>query len=95
MQVLITTNVCARGIDVEQITIVINFDLPVKVTGEADCETYLHRIGRSGRFGKRGIAFNMVTDENDLRIVKEIETYFGKKIPKIDTNDVDDLDAMG
>lgn len=52
-KVLITTNVLSRGIDVEQVTIVVNFDLPMDQAGEADCETYLHRIGRTGRFGKR------------------------------------------
>lgn len=51
-KVLITTNVLSRGIDVEQVTIVVNFDLPVDQFGEADCETYLHRIGRTGRFGR-------------------------------------------
>lgn len=51
VKVLITTNVLSRGIDVEQVTIVVNFDLPVDLTGKADCETYLHRIGRTGRFG--------------------------------------------
>lgn len=50
-KVLITTNVLSRGIDVEQVTIVVNFDLPVDQNGRADCETYLHRIGRTGRFG--------------------------------------------
>ena len=40
-----------KGIDVEQVTIVVNFDLPMDVKGNADCETYLHRIGRTGRFG--------------------------------------------
>ncbi len=48
-KVLITTNVMSRGIDVEQVTIVVNYDLPVDVNGRADCETYLHRIGRTGR----------------------------------------------
>merc|ERR1711955_159908 len=51
-KILITTNVLSRGIDIEQVTIVVNFDLPVDVNGKADCETYLHRIGRTGRFGK-------------------------------------------
>lgn len=51
-KVLITTNVLSRGIDVEQVTIVVNFDLPIDQYGNADCETYLHRIGRTGRFGK-------------------------------------------
>lgn len=50
-KVLITTNVLSRGIDVEQVTIVVNFDLPVDLEGKADCETYLYRIGRTGRFG--------------------------------------------
>ena len=50
-KVLITTNVLSRGIDVEHVTIVVNFDLPIDMNGEADCETYLHRIGRTGRFG--------------------------------------------
>ena len=48
-KILITTNVMARGIDVEQVTIVVNYDLPVNADGtKADCETYLHRIGRTG-----------------------------------------------
>lgn len=51
-KVLITTNVLSRGIDVEQVTIVVNFDLPMDQNGRADCETYLHRIGRTGRFGE-------------------------------------------
>ncbi|XP_041566064.1 DEAD-box helicase Dbp80, partial [Drosophila elegans] len=57
-KVLITTNVLSRGIDIEQVTIVVNFDLPVDVRGNADCETYLHRIGRTGRFG---MYFNSAT----------------------------------
>uniref|UniRef100_A0A8C3UMA0 RNA helicase n=1 Tax=Catharus ustulatus TaxID=91951 RepID=A0A8C3UMA0_CATUS len=57
-KVLIATNVCARGIDVQQVTTVVNFGLPVDLDGEPDYETYLHRIGRAGRFGHRGIAFN-------------------------------------
>uniref|UniRef100_A0A1B0ARH7 RNA helicase n=1 Tax=Glossina palpalis gambiensis TaxID=67801 RepID=A0A1B0ARH7_9MUSC len=49
-KVLITTNVLSRGIDVEQVTIIVNFDLPINAKGTADCDTYLHRIGRTGRF---------------------------------------------
>ncbi|CAG2172320.1 unnamed protein product, partial [Oppiella nova] len=56
-RVLIATNVMARGIDVEQVTVVVNYDLPINVeTREVDKETYLHRIGRTGRFGKEGLA---------------------------------------
>ncbi|XP_065835573.1 ATP-dependent RNA helicase DDX19B-like [Oscarella lobularis] len=57
---LITTNVCARGIDVEQVTVVVNFDIPVDIYCRPDFETYLHRIGRTGRFGKSGLAINFV-----------------------------------
>ncbi|GBL87069.1 DEAD-box helicase Dbp80 [Araneus ventricosus] len=93
-KVLITTNVCSRGIDVEQVTLVVNFDLPVTVSKEADCETYLHRIGRSGRFGKRGIAINMVGNEQDLQVLKSIEDHFGRRILKLDADDVDALENM-
>ncbi len=51
-KVLITTNVLARGIDILQITLVINYDMPVDKTGKPDFATYIHRIGRAGRFGR-------------------------------------------
>ena len=52
-KILISTNVSARGIDVAQVTVVVNFDLPtIDKTGEPDYDTYLHRIGRTGRFGQ-------------------------------------------
>jgi translation initiation factor 4A len=54
-RVLITTDLLARGIDVQQVSLVINFDLPIKK------ENYIHRIGRSGRFGRKGAAVNFVT----------------------------------
>ncbi|KAG8192392.1 hypothetical protein JTE90_029116 [Oedothorax gibbosus] len=94
-KVLITTNVCARGIDIEQVTLVINFDLPVTKSGQADCETYLHRIGRSGRFGKRGLAVNMVADDKDLKVIRSIEEHFGIKIHKLDSEDLDQLEDAG
>merc|ERR1719430_2222915 len=83
-KILITTNVLSRGIDVEQVTIVVNFDLPVDVTGKADCETYLHRIGRTGRFGKHGLAINLVDGPKSMTVLKEIERHFGKDIIKLD-----------
>uniref|UniRef100_A0A3B3CHI2 RNA helicase n=1 Tax=Oryzias melastigma TaxID=30732 RepID=A0A3B3CHI2_ORYME len=75
-KVLVTTNVCSRGIDVEQVSIVVNFDLPVDMEGNADHDTYLHRIGRSGRFGKRGFAVNMVEGDRDTRILHQIQEHF-------------------
>ena len=56
----------ARGIDVQQVAVVINYDLPTKK------EMYMHRIGRSGRFGRKGIAINFVTNK-DIEIVRDIE----------------------
>eukprot|EP00116_Pleurobrachia_bachei_P015470 sb/3475732/ len=73
-RVLITTNVCARGIDVEQVTVVINFDLPtLHDTGAPDMETYLHRIGRTGRFGKKGVAINFIDSAKSLTQIKQIQ----------------------
>lgn len=81
-RVLITTNVTARGIDVEQVTLVVNFDLPTDAAGEADCETYLHRIGRTGRFGKCGVALNLVDGGKSRKILQAIERHFGKFFKK-------------
>ncbi|XP_015908282.1 ATP-dependent RNA helicase DDX19A [Parasteatoda tepidariorum] len=94
-KVLITTNVCARGIDVEQVTVVINFDLPMNQAGEADCETYLHRIGRTGRFGKSGLAINMIDGKKSMAVLRQIEEHFQKKIKKVDANEIDELEEMG
>jgi len=77
-KVLITTNVMARGIDVEQVTMVVNFDLPVDQSGRADCETYLHRIGRTGRFGKSGVAINLVDGPRSMQVLQFIESHFSK-----------------
>merc|ERR1711890_206355 len=83
-----------RGIDVEQVTIVVNFDLPVDVNGKADCETYLHRIGRTGRFGKHGFAINLVDGPKSMVVLKEIERHFGKDIAKLDAEDVDEIEKL-
>ena len=69
-RVLITTDLLARGIDVQQVSLVINYDLPT------NRENYIHRIGRGGRFGRKGVAINFVTTE-DVRMLRDIE----RKIP--------------
>ena len=66
-RVLITTDIIARGIDIQQITLVINYDMP------QEKETYLHRIGRSGRYGKLGVAINFIVSFNE-RNKKNIKT---------------------
>ncbi|XP_026204474.1 DEAD/H (Asp-Glu-Ala-Asp/His) box polypeptide 19 (DBP5 homolog, yeast) [Anabas testudineus] len=93
-KVLVTTNVCARGIDVEQVSVVINFDLPVDKDGNPDNETYLHRIGRTGRFGKRGLAINMVDSKMSMNILHRIQEHFNKKIEKLDTDDLDEIEKI-
>lgn len=62
----------------EQVTLVVNFDLPVDMEGNADNETYLHRIGRTGRFGRRGFAVNMVDSQHSMDIIKQIEMHFSR-----------------
>ncbi len=68
-RVLISSNVTARGIDIQQVGTVINFDIPKCV------HTYLHRIGRSGRWGRKGLAINFVT-EGDIHLMKHIESHY-------------------
>ncbi|KAG8434691.1 hypothetical protein GDO86_012883 [Hymenochirus boettgeri] len=92
-KVLVTTNVCARGIDVEQVSIVVNFDLPLNVDGSVDYETYLHRIGRTGRFGKKGIAMNLV-EKKCLHMLQEIEKQFKTRIKKLNNQDFDDMEKI-
>jgi translation initiation factor 4A len=65
-RVLITTDLLARGIDVQQVSLVINYDLPT------NRENYIHRIGRGGRFGRKGVAINFVTN-HDVAMLRDIE----------------------
>lgn len=74
--VLITTNVLARGVDVDNVCLVINYDVPVTKDGGPDYETYLHRIGRTGRFGRKGTAINLVSDQKSIEVLAAIEAYF-------------------
>ncbi|KZW04262.1 ATP-dependent RNA helicase FAL1 [Exidia glandulosa HHB12029] len=78
-RVLITTDVWARGIDVQQVSLVINYDLP------SNRENYIHRIGRSGRFGRKGVAINFVTVE-DVRILRDIEQFYSTQIDEMPMN---------
>jgi len=75
-RVLITTDLLARGIDVQQVSLVINYDLPT------NRENYIHRIGRSGRFGRKGVAINFVTQE-DVRSLREIEQFYNTQIEEM------------
>ena len=75
-RVLISSNVTARGIDVQQVEIVINFDIP------RDVHTYLHRIGRSGRWGRKGVGINFIT-KRDIKNLKAIEQHYSTQIEEL------------
>lgn len=76
--VLITTNVLARGVDVDNVCLVVNYDVPVDQNGKPDFETYLHRIGRTGRFGRKGTAINLIADQQSIEALAAIERHFSK-----------------
>jgi translation initiation factor 4A len=75
-RVLISSNLTARGIDVQQVSTVINFDIP------KDIHTYIHRIGRSGRWGRKGMGINFIT-QRDIRKIREIEQYYDTQIEEM------------
>jgi translation initiation factor 4A len=76
VRVLISTDLLARGIDVQQVSLVINYEMPVQR------ENYVHRIGRSGRYGKKGVAINLVAGD-EINTVKEIETHYSTTISEL------------
>ena len=78
-RVLITTDIWGRGLDVQQVSLVICYDLP------NNRELYIHRIGRSGRFGRKGVAINFVKDD-DIRILRDIEQYYSTQIDEMPMN---------
>jgi superfamily II DNA/RNA helicase len=91
-KILISTDLLARGFDVQQIVLVINFDLPYvhdRNMGEINPDKvadYLHRIGRSGRFGRKGVSVNLVATRADMDRMKIIEDYYGVKVEPLPDN---------
>jgi translation initiation factor 4A len=81
-RVLITTDLLARGIDVQQVSLVINYDLPT------NRENYIHRIGRSGRFGRKGVPINFLTS-GDVRYMRDIEAFYNTQIEEMPMNVAD------
>lgn len=81
-RVLITTDLLARGIDVQQVSLVINYDLPT------NRENYIHRIGRSGRFGRKGVSINFIT-KGDIQYLRDIETFYNTQIEEMPSNVAD------
>jgi len=81
-RVLVSTDLWGRGLDVQQVSLVICYDLP------SNRELYIHRIGRSGRFGRKGVAINFVKDD-DIRVLRDIEQYYSTQIDEMPMNVAD------
>ena len=79
IRVMISSNVTARGIDIQQVSVVVNFDIP------KDVHTYIHRIGRSGRWGRRGVGINFMT-RRDISKMNEIKSYYNAQIDEFPAN---------
>jgi hypothetical protein len=76
VRVLISTDLLARGIDVQQVSLVINFELPPQR------ENYIHRIGRSGRYGRKGTAINLISGD-EVNALKDIESHYQTTIKEL------------
>lgn len=95
-KVLITTNVLARGIDVNTVSMVINYDVPMKGRGESepDPETYLHRIGRTGRFGRVGVSITFVYTKKTYQALTSICKEYDIDLVQLDQHDWDKSEAI-
>ena len=79
IRILLSSDLLSRGIDIQQLSLVINYDIP------RDKETYIHRIGRSGRYGRKGVAINLI-HEKELEDLKHIESFYDTKIEEMPSN---------
>ncbi|XP_031103771.1 DEAD-box ATP-dependent RNA helicase 38 [Ipomoea triloba] len=84
-QVLISTDLLARGFDQSQVNLVVNYDLPVQYGhwSDPDYEVYLHRIGRAGRFGRKGAVFNLLCNDTDTMLMSKIENHFNSPVAEV------------
>jgi ATP-dependent RNA helicase UAP56/SUB2 len=76
-RILVATNLFGRGMDIERVNIVFNYDMP------EDTDTYLHRVARAGRFGTKGLAITFASDENDTKILNEVQNRFDVNITEL------------
>jgi len=75
-RICVATDVFGRGIDIERINLAINYDMT------ADADSYLHRVGRAGRFGTKGLSISFVSSDEDEKVLKDIEARFEAKVPE-------------
>jgi len=71
---MISTDLLGRGIDIEKINIVVNYDMPT------ESDQYLHRVGRAGRFGTKGLAISFISSEEDVKVLDEVQSRFEVKV---------------
>lgn len=76
-RILVATNLFGRGMDIERVNIVFNYDMP------EDSDTYLHRVARAGRFGTKGLAITLVSEEGDAKILNEVQDRFDVNITEL------------
>ncbi|VDN50926.1 unnamed protein product [Dracunculus medinensis] len=76
-RILVATNLFGRGMDIERVNIVFNYDMP------EDSDTYLHRVARAGRFGTKGLAITFVSDENDAKILNDVQDRFDVNVTEL------------
>jgi translation initiation factor 4A len=81
-RILISTDLLARGIDVHGVSLVLNYDLP------RNLEKYIHRIGRSGRFGRKGVSINLI-DDSEFPVMRDLERFYNCKISEMPANIAD------
>jgi len=97
IKVLIATDVLGRGVDILGVTLVVNYELPYtpnEDNNRINYEQYLHRIGRSGRFGRKGIAINLICDEKGKKHIGDISNHFQRKIEEYPADKLDELGPL-
>jgi ATP-dependent RNA helicase len=77
VRILVATDVLARGIDVQTVSVVINYEMP------PNRENYFHRIGRCGRYGRKGVSINLVAGSEELALMNDIEKHYSITIPSL------------
>lgn len=76
-RIMVATDIFGRGIDIERVNIVINYDMP------ENADSYLHRVGRAGRFGTKGLGITFVSDENDTQVLNDVQSRFEVNISSL------------
>lgn len=77
---MVATDIFGRGIDIEKINVVFNYDMP------QDSDSYLHRVGRAGRFGTKGLSISFISGQKDLQVLEDIQSRFEIKIEELPTS---------